>query len=162
MSPSTRYFAIIAGVGPGTGASIARKFAAAYPVVLLARNPANYDAVVSEINREGGKAVGISADVADEESMKKAFLRIEEEYVKGKNGNGDGHLAAAVYNVGGGFVRKPFLELTKDEFEGGFKSNGYVSCSVVAGDSSGVFKPIGYLIAGRIDFNFHVPVVASS
>lgn len=119
MSPTP--FAIIAGVGPGTGASIARKFAAAYPVILLARNPGNYEAVVSEINQSGGKAVGISADVADEESVKKAFLKIEQDYVKK-----DGHLAAAVFNVGGGFVRKPFLELSTEEFEGGFKSNGYV------------------------------------
>ena len=70
-------FAIIAGVGPGTGASIARKFAAAYSVVLLARNPANYEAVVSEINQSGGRAAGITADVADEDSVKKAFSKIE-------------------------------------------------------------------------------------
>lgn len=118
-------FAIIAGVGPGTGASIARKFAATYSVVLLARNPANYEAVVSEINQSGGRAAGITADVADEDSVKKAFSKIEEDYVRGKDGN-EGQLAAAVFNVGGGFVRKPFLELSTEEFEGGFKSNGYV------------------------------------
>lgn len=128
MSPSP--FAIIAGVGPGTGASIARKFAAAYPVILLARNPANYEAVVSEINQSGGKAAGISADVSDEESMKKAFSKIKNDYVTGKDGS-EGHLAAAVFNVGAGFVRKPFLELTTEEFEGGYKSNGYgaMACS---------------------------------
>lgn len=125
MSPKP--FAIIAGVGPGTGAAVARKFAAAYPVILLARNPANYEAVVSEINQSGGVATGIVADVSDEESVKKAFLKIEETHVKGKDGSEQGHLAAAVFNVGGGFIRKPFLELTTEEFEGGFKSNGYVS-----------------------------------
>lgn len=122
-----KLFAIIAGVGPGTGAAVARKFAAAYPVILLARNPANYEAVVSEINQSGGAATGIITDVSDEESVKKAFLKIEETYVKGKDGSEQGRLAAAVFNVGGGFIRKPFLELSTEEFEGGFKSNGYVS-----------------------------------
>jgi hypothetical protein len=37
---------------------------------------------------------------------------------------GDAKLAAAIYNVGGGFVRKPFLELTEKEFTDGWASNG--------------------------------------
>lgn len=34
-------------------------------------------------------------------------------------------LAAAVFNVGGRFVRKPFLELTEDDFMAGMEANGY-------------------------------------
>jgi hypothetical protein len=49
--------------------------------------------------------------------VKKAFEKVEAEM-------GDRKLAAAVYNVGGGFVRKPFLELTEKEFRAGFESNG--------------------------------------
>jgi hypothetical protein len=49
--------------------------------------------------------------------VKSAFAEIEKEF-KGKK------LAAAVYNVGGGFVRKPFLELTQDEYEAGYRANG--------------------------------------
>ena len=119
-SPSPSSFAIIAGVGPGTGASIARKFAASYPVVLLARNRANFDPIASEINRSGGKAVGISADATDPTSMRDAFRQIAE-----LDGVFQGsRCAAAVYNVGGRFVRKPFLELELDEFESGWESNG--------------------------------------
>lgn len=33
---------------------------------------------------------------------------------------GESTLAAAVFNVGGTLVRKPFLELTEDEFTGAF------------------------------------------
>lgn len=121
-------FALIAGVGPGTGSALARKFATAYPVILFARNPANYEPVVAEINQAGGKAVGIGADVADEESVRRAFEKVDEVrkgWGDGKEGEGKGFgLAAAVYNVGGGFVRKPFLELGREEFEGGWKSNG--------------------------------------
>lgn len=83
MPPSSPLLAIIAGVGPGTGASVARRFAQTYPVVLLARNPANYEPLVKEINGSGGKAVGISTDVSDEKSMNEAFEKIKSE---GKDG----------------------------------------------------------------------------
>ncbi len=112
-------FAIIAGVGPGTGASIARKFAKLYSVVLLARNPENYEPLVAEINGGGGKAIGISTDVSDVKSVKDAFGKIEDDF------RGAG-LAAAVFNVGGRFVRKPFLDLELEEFEAGFEANGLV------------------------------------
>jgi hypothetical protein len=51
--------------------------------------------------------------------VKSAFAEIEKEF-KGKK------LAAAVFNVGGRFVRKPFLEMTLEEYEAGYISNGYV------------------------------------
>lgn len=126
MAPSP--IAIIAGVGPGTGAAVARKFAKTYPVVLLARSASNYEPVVAEINESGGKAVGISADITDEESVKGAFDKITQGGLW-KDG-GEVGVAAAVFNLGGGFVRKPFLELTKEEFATGWKSNGFVDfCS---------------------------------
>ena len=37
---------------------------------------------------------------------------------------GSSHLAAAVYNVGGKFIRKPFLELDEEDFESGWVANG--------------------------------------
>ncbi|KAH0566485.1 hypothetical protein GP486_000103 [Trichoglossum hirsutum] len=114
---ANKAYAIIAGVGGGTGASVARKFAQAYPVVLLARNPTNYASLVSEINGSGGTAIGISADVTDGESVKKAFGEIEKEF-PGRS------LAAAVYNVGGAFVKKPFLEMGESEFRAGYEANG--------------------------------------
>jgi NAD(P)-dependent dehydrogenase (short-subunit alcohol dehydrogenase family) len=101
------------------GRSVALKFAKTYPVALLARNPANYESIVEEIKASGGHAIGISTDVSSPTSVTNAFEEIEKEF-KGKK------LAAAVYNVGGRFVRKPFLEMTLDEYEAGYESNGYV------------------------------------
>lgn len=95
------------------------KFAKTYAVALLSRNPANYESIVKEINDAGGQAIGISTDVTVESSVKDAFAEIGKQF-KGKK------LAAAIYNAGAGFVRKPFLEITATEWEGGFKSNGYV------------------------------------
>jgi NAD(P)-dependent dehydrogenase (short-subunit alcohol dehydrogenase family) len=100
------------------GRSVALKFAKTYPVALLARNPANYESIVAEINAAGGKAVGISADVSSPESVENAFARISKEF-QGKK------LAAAVYNVSGRLARKPFLEATLEDYESSFASSGY-------------------------------------
>ncbi|KAF2746497.1 NAD(P)-binding protein [Sporormia fimetaria CBS 119925] len=107
---SSKLIAIVAGVGPGTGASVARKFAATYPVVLLARKPESYEPLAKEINSNGGKAIGISTDVADSSSVKNAVQKIKEEF-----GNDVG-AAAAIFNASGGFRRSPFLELPEDVF----------------------------------------------
>lgn len=110
MSPA---FAIIAGVGPGTGASVARRFALSYPVALLARNPDNYTSLVDEINKSGGKAIGISTDVSDAGLVKKAVEEAKEKF-------GD-KCAAAVFNASGPFFRKSVLELTEREFVGSYE-----------------------------------------
>jgi len=114
---SSKAWAIVVGVGPGTGASVARKFALKYPVALLARNPTNYEPIIKEIEAAGGKAIGISTDVADGKSVVNAFEKI-------KAAMGGAQLAAAVFNVGGKFIRKPFLELTEDDFMVGMEANG--------------------------------------
>lgn len=77
---ASKLIAIVAGVGPGTGASVARKFASAYPVVLLARSPESYEPLAKEINQSGGKAIGISTDVSDSKSVKKAIDAIKNEF----------------------------------------------------------------------------------
>jgi len=102
-----------------SGASVARRFAQSYSVALLARKPENYEPLVKEIESAGGKAIGISTDCTDGKSVQAAFEQIKKEL-------GEAKLATAVYNVGGRFIRKPFLELTEDEFEAGWEANGCV------------------------------------
>jgi NAD(P)-dependent dehydrogenase (short-subunit alcohol dehydrogenase family) len=115
-------FAVIAGVGKGTGASLAHRFAQAYPVALLARRPESYSSIVQEINNNGGKAIGISTDLSDEESVKSAFETITNTYK-------DANCAVAVYNASGGFVRKPFLETSAEDLEKGWAVTVYVFAS---------------------------------
>jgi len=114
---ASQFYAIVSGVGAGTGRSVALRFAKNYAVAVIARNPENYEPIVSEIKAAGGHAIGISSDATSRSSVNDSFEQIQKEF-QGKK------LAAAVYNVGGGFVRKPFLELTQDEFESGFKTQG--------------------------------------
>ena len=114
MAPTA--IAVIAGVGPGTGASVARHFATAYPVVLLARNPDHYQSLAQEINNSGGRAIGISTDLTSSESIKRAFGQIKQDFPGVP-------VAAAIFNAAGGFVRKPLLEVTEEEFTSGFLIN---------------------------------------
>lgn len=108
---ASRLIAIVAGVGPGTGAAIARKFSAKYPVVLLARKPENYESLAQEINANGGKAVGISTDVSDAGSVASAVEAIKREFGE------DVGAAAAIFNASGSFLRKPFLEIPAEVFQ---------------------------------------------
>ncbi|KAK6362275.1 hypothetical protein TWF730_005971 [Orbilia blumenaviensis] len=108
--------ALVAGVGPGTGAAIAKKFASLYSVVLLARSPNSYETTVKEINEAGGTAVGFSADVQDEASVKNVFEQVAKEFP-------DRPVAAAIYNVGGVFSRKPFLEQSVEGFKLGYETS---------------------------------------
>lgn len=109
----TTPIAIIAGIGPGTGAAVARRFAQSYPVALLARKPESYEPLVQEINRAGGRAIGISTDVADASSVDHALDSIKREL--GDDG-GEVRAAAAVFNASGPFARRPFLETTPAQF----------------------------------------------
>ncbi|KAK6534946.1 hypothetical protein TWF281_006246 [Arthrobotrys megalospora] len=108
--------ALVAGVGPGTGAAIAKKFASLYSVVLLARTPASYETTVKEINESGGSAIGLPADVQDEASIKSVFEQVTKQFP-------DKPVAAAIYNVGGVFTRKPFLEQSVENFKLGYQTS---------------------------------------
>ena len=107
---SSKAFAIIAGAGSGTGASVARRFAKTYPVALLARKESSYNDLVKEINDNGGQAIGVSTDVSNEDSVKAAFKKIEDAY-------GKVPCAAAIYQASGHFEKKPFLEMKLEEFD---------------------------------------------
>ncbi|MCJ1224875.1 hypothetical protein MMC12_001522 [Toensbergia leucococca] len=127
MSPPTsNALCIIAGVGPGTSRSLALKFSSTYPVVLLARTPANYEPIVAEIRAAGGKAVGVRCDVCDSEAVGGVVKGLQEGKVfeGGEGGGGALEVAVGIFNVGGRFVRKPFLELSEEEFGAGWEANG--------------------------------------
>jgi NAD(P)-dependent dehydrogenase (short-subunit alcohol dehydrogenase family) len=119
MAVSTKFYAIVAGVGPGTGRAAAIRFSEAYPVILLSRSPESYKDVVAEINKEDGrKAIGITADATNDASLKAAFETIQKELPGLK-------LAAAIFNVRPNSrpSRKPFLELTEEDLDISLKGN---------------------------------------
>jgi NAD(P)-dependent dehydrogenase (short-subunit alcohol dehydrogenase family) len=118
---SNSFYAIVAGIGPSTGRSVALKFSEHYPVVLLARREESYADVVAQITKAGGKAIGVSTDATDEASLKAAFESIKKQF-------GDLKLAAAVYNVRPNLrpSRRPFLELSLKDLDTSLDGNVYV------------------------------------
>lgn len=102
--------AIIAGAGPGTGSAIARRFAKSYPVVLLARSQSSLDPLVRDINQNGGTALGIPTDVTDASSVTSTIGQIQSKFGE------DFAVSAAIYNVASKFTRKPFLDLSSEDF----------------------------------------------
>jgi NAD(P)-dependent dehydrogenase (short-subunit alcohol dehydrogenase family) len=117
---SNKFYAVVAGIGPGTGRSVALKFAEFYPVVLLSRSPKSYEDVVDQIKEKGGKALGLSTDAADETALATAFESVQKD-----SDFKDLQLAVAVYNVrpGSRGSRKPFLELNMQDLDTSLHGN---------------------------------------
>ncbi|TQV98805.1 hypothetical protein V2A60_007496 [Cordyceps javanica] len=102
-------YVVIAGVGAGTGAAVARRFAKQYPVALLARSPDFARNLATEIEAEGGTAVSYKVDVADEEDMLRVFGEITEKF---------GTIcAAAIFNASSRPFPKPFLWQAQGDME---------------------------------------------
>ena len=98
---------IVVGVGPGLGAAVARRFAAAgYALALAARNPDRLGALVAEIETAGGTAKAYGADATKEDDVVGLFEAAERDL---------GPASVAVFNASGR-VRKPLVEIEADEF----------------------------------------------
>lgn len=106
--------AAILGVGPGLGAAIARRFASeGFDVVLMARREESLASVRGEIEGRGGRALSVSTDATDPDSVAAAFER-----VRGELGDPE----VFVYNAGA-FQMGGILELAPDRFDDCFKAN---------------------------------------
>lgn len=90
--------AVVTGVGPGTGASVVRRFhEGGYQVAMLARNGAR----LSELESELPNSFAVPCDVADADALNKALRTIE---------NRAGAPRVVIHNaVGGAFAS--FLDL---------------------------------------------------
>lgn len=106
--------AAVFGVGPGLGASVARRFAReGYAVALLARGEASLREVHEDITRNGGRAGVFSADAGEAGSVSAAFSRLRAEL---------GPPEVLVYNAGA-FQPGGILELDPAAFESAWRVN---------------------------------------
>ncbi len=97
---------VIVGVGPGLGAALGRRFAAAgYTVILASRTLARVEKIADQIRGEGGTAHAVSVNGVDEASVIDLVARAEEL----------GPLMVAIYNASGR-VRKSVVDIESDEF----------------------------------------------
>jgi NAD(P)-dependent dehydrogenase (short-subunit alcohol dehydrogenase family) len=80
MSLSKRQIVVVTGGSAGIGRATVREFAAnGCDVAVIARGRERIDAACREVIAEGGRALGIVADVADNEAVEAAAERIEAE-----------------------------------------------------------------------------------
>lgn len=107
--------AIVTGASKGIGASIAKHLAAegASVVVNYASSKSGADEVVSEINRNGGKAVAVQADVAKKADIDRLFAETKKSF---------GKLDILVNNAGV-YEFLPLEQITEDHFHRQFNLN---------------------------------------
>ena len=75
--------AFLTGVGPGLGASLARRFArGGYALGLVARHSGFLDELTLEISGAGGRAIAVLADAGEPEEAKSAVARVRRELGK--------------------------------------------------------------------------------
>lgn len=104
--------AVVAGVGPGNGAALARRFASAgYAVALLARSRDTIDALQSEI----AGARGYECDVCSPDSVARVFAAIRTDL---------GEVGALLYNAGSGLFGG-VESITPEQFEQAWRVNAY-------------------------------------
>ncbi len=100
---------LITGVGPGTGAALARRFAEGYQVAMLARNAER----LAELERELPQARAFPCDVADRDQLVATFEKICAEL---------GAPEIVIHNaVGGAFG--DFLSIEPEVLEQNFQVN---------------------------------------
>jgi NAD(P)-dependent dehydrogenase (short-subunit alcohol dehydrogenase family) len=103
--------AVVAGVGPGNGAAMVRRFrAAGYEVAMLARSRDALDALAAETG-----ARGYVCDVASPDEVAAAFAAIRGEI---------GEVEALIYNAGAGMFGD-VEAITPGQFETAWRVNAY-------------------------------------
>jgi NAD(P)-dependent dehydrogenase (short-subunit alcohol dehydrogenase family) len=100
--------ALVTGAGSGIGAATARRYArAGAKVAVLSRTPDEIETVVREIERAGGTAMAVCADVADAAAVEQAVREVVDRW---------GRLDVVVANAGVNGVWAPIEELAPEEF----------------------------------------------
>jgi NAD(P)-dependent dehydrogenase (short-subunit alcohol dehydrogenase family) len=114
MNTITPEVAVIAGVGPGLGASLARKFAKeGCRVAVLARSPDFLETLAKELRRHGTEILPIAADIGEVDQVALAFARIRKQF---------GSVDLLINNASAsGPFGQPFVEITPESFARGWR-----------------------------------------
>src|ERR1017187_2588527 len=108
--------ALITGAGRGIGRDIALRMAReGYACGLIARTKSQLDETAELIRQAGGKAVVTPTDVSKRDQVVAAVATVEREL---------GPIAVLINNAGA-YLRKPFAEITEEDFDFQLKVNAY-------------------------------------
>jgi len=108
-APTTPRVALVTGGSGGIGKAVVERLAAdGYAVAVhYAGNQAKADALVAHVTAQGGRAIAVGGDVADETAMQAAFEQIEQEF-----GGID-----VVVNTAGVMMLGPIADFDLDTFD---------------------------------------------
>lgn len=108
--------AVITGVGPGLGASLARRFAqGGYAIAINARRADYLRSLAEEIRATGGEVLEVPADMGDRAQVEAAFKTIREQL---------GSPELLLYNAGNGAMGT-IIDMTPEQYEAMWRVNGF-------------------------------------
>ena len=113
MSETKKPVAVVVGVGPGLGASVARRFSRSHAVAINARNADALRAFAGELRAAGASVLDVAADVVDAKEVARAYGAVVA---------GLGEPEVLIYNAAAG----PFGNLdavTPEQFENSLRVN---------------------------------------
>jgi NAD(P)-dependent dehydrogenase (short-subunit alcohol dehydrogenase family) len=119
--------AVVVGVGPGLGASLARRFASEYAVAIVARRAEYLRSLGDEIRAMGGQVAEVVADIGQPAQVEAAFKSIRERL---------GAPEVLLYNASSG-PRGTLAEITVEQFESAWRIStlgAFLSAKQVVGD----------------------------
>lgn len=108
--------ALVTGAGRGIGRDIAQRMAReGYACGLIARTKSQLDETAELIRKQGGKALVTPTDVSKREQVLASVEAVEREL---------GPIAVLINNAGA-YLRKPFVDITEEDFDFQLKVNCY-------------------------------------
>lgn len=107
--------AVVTGVGPGLGASLARRFAKEYAVAINARSDVFVRSLAREIREAGGVSFEAPGDIGDRAQVAATFQSVREQL---------GPPELLIYNAGSG-AWGTVTEITPEQFEASWRVNAF-------------------------------------
>jgi NAD(P)-dependent dehydrogenase (short-subunit alcohol dehydrogenase family) len=107
--------AVVVAVGPGTGASLARRFAKDYALAINARSADYLRTLGDELRQDGAQVLEIPADIGDPAQVSSAFTRVRAEL---------GDPEVLLYNAGSG-TWGTIIEVTAEQYEASWRVNAF-------------------------------------
>lgn len=124
-SSAASQIVVVLGAGPGLGQACCRLFAQkGHPVALLSRSKDRLEQLSQQINKEVGdekRTRAYAVDVKKGEDVKQVFDTIKQDWR-----SANAHVHTAIFNAGGLFKIKPFLEASEDDFRSAYETQLWV------------------------------------
>jgi NAD(P)-dependent dehydrogenase (short-subunit alcohol dehydrogenase family) len=115
LNSQNKPVAVVTGVGPGLGASLARRFAASYAVAILARRADYLKTLAAELRQGGATVAEVVCDVGNLAQLTAAFRTIRDDL---------GEPEILLYNAGSG-TWGTVTEITPAQYEENWRVNAF-------------------------------------